>query len=224
MADKDSGNNQPWLVPVVVAVVGAISTVAVAWISKPQLSATPTASSPQASSSTSPTSSPSLSPTASVSPSPNLTSLPLVRLRTFWEEVAKDNYPLALPETEEIAITSKPAYREVRTEGCIFSTQIEGTIPLRTYWNEQYRDNYPLASLEGRNEALRAGYIFTRRTEGYIYAEKVKNSIPLETYWNGSDRKDNYPVASESGREWAKLNNYVYVRTEGYILSSELCK
>lgn len=34
MADSNSDNKQPWLVPVIVAVVGAISTVAVAWISK----------------------------------------------------------------------------------------------------------------------------------------------------------------------------------------------
>lgn len=34
MADKDSSNNQFWVVPVVVAVIGAISTIAVAWLNK----------------------------------------------------------------------------------------------------------------------------------------------------------------------------------------------
>ena len=49
MADKDSGNNQPWLVPVVVAVIGAVSTVVVAWLSRPspKLSETTPSSSPE---------------------------------------------------------------------------------------------------------------------------------------------------------------------------------
>lgn len=38
MAENDSDKKQPWLVPVVVAVVGAISTVAVALINKPSSS------------------------------------------------------------------------------------------------------------------------------------------------------------------------------------------
>jgi len=42
MSDKNLGDKQPWLVPVVVAVVGAISAVSVAWLNKPQPSVTPT--------------------------------------------------------------------------------------------------------------------------------------------------------------------------------------
>jgi hypothetical protein len=47
MADKDSGDKQPWVVPVLVAIVGAISAVTVAWLNKPQQSATQATSSPQ---------------------------------------------------------------------------------------------------------------------------------------------------------------------------------
>jgi hypothetical protein len=36
VADNDSDKKQPWLVPISVAVVGAISAVAVAWLNKPQ--------------------------------------------------------------------------------------------------------------------------------------------------------------------------------------------
>jgi len=36
VADNDSDKKQLWLVPILVAVVGAISTVAVAWLNKPQ--------------------------------------------------------------------------------------------------------------------------------------------------------------------------------------------
>jgi hypothetical protein len=47
MADNDSNNKQPWLVPVIVAIVGTVGTVAVAWINKPpQATTPPTAPSP----------------------------------------------------------------------------------------------------------------------------------------------------------------------------------
>jgi hypothetical protein len=58
MADKDSSNNQSWVVPVVVAVIGAISTIAVAWLSRPL-------SSPPAIQTSSPT--PSIAPSQEAS-------------------------------------------------------------------------------------------------------------------------------------------------------------
>ena len=48
MADKDSSNNQSWVVPVIVAVIGAISTIAVAFLNK-------SSSSPPATQTSSPT-------------------------------------------------------------------------------------------------------------------------------------------------------------------------
>lgn len=45
MADNDSNNKQPWLVPVIVATIGAVSTVVVAWLSKPSPSPPETTSS-----------------------------------------------------------------------------------------------------------------------------------------------------------------------------------
>jgi GUN4-like len=65
MSDNDSGNNQPWMVPVVVAIVGAISAIAVAWINKLPQSAS------SVSSTTSPTLAPSPNPTRSVPSSPS---------------------------------------------------------------------------------------------------------------------------------------------------------
>lgn len=48
MADKNSGDKQPWAVPVLVALVGAISAVIVAWINKSQQPIPQIMSSPQA--------------------------------------------------------------------------------------------------------------------------------------------------------------------------------
>jgi hypothetical protein len=62
MSNNNSGNNQPWLVPIIVAIVGAASTIAVAWINKPQPS-TPIAS-PSPSSTNTYIASPSPSPPA----------------------------------------------------------------------------------------------------------------------------------------------------------------
>lgn len=42
MSRKDSGNKHPWLVPILVAIIGAISTITVALISQSQSSASPT--------------------------------------------------------------------------------------------------------------------------------------------------------------------------------------
>lgn len=39
-----SDNKQPWVVPIVVAIVSAVSAIAVAWINKPQQSVLPDAS------------------------------------------------------------------------------------------------------------------------------------------------------------------------------------
>ena len=50
MADNDSSSKQPWLVPVIVAIVGTVGTVAVAWISKPPQATSSTAPSPTTSS------------------------------------------------------------------------------------------------------------------------------------------------------------------------------
>ncbi|MDY7049248.1 MAG: GUN4 domain-containing protein [Microcystis panniformis WG22] len=62
MSDKGSGDKQPWIVPIAVAIVGAISAIAVAWINKP----------PQ------PTLSPSTSSTtlSTLVPSPKPSSIP----------------------------------------------------------------------------------------------------------------------------------------------------
>lgn len=47
MSGKDSGDKQPWMVPVLVATVGAISAVIVAWLSKPLQPTTSSTPSPQ---------------------------------------------------------------------------------------------------------------------------------------------------------------------------------
>jgi hypothetical protein len=73
MSDKDSGDKQPWLVPVIVAVVGAVSTIAVAWINKPQPSP-----SPASTTSPSPTATVSIPPPLSSTSSGILPSQPLV--------------------------------------------------------------------------------------------------------------------------------------------------
>lgn len=69
MSDKGSGDKQPWIVPVAVALIGAVSAIAVAWINKPPQSIP--------SSSTSPTTSPIIVPSSkpsSVTPSSQLGS------------------------------------------------------------------------------------------------------------------------------------------------------
>lgn len=73
MADKDSGDKQPWVVPVLIALVSATSAVIVAWVSKPQQPVTQPTPSPQAVS-TSPSIQPSSSP-AKQNPDLNLTGV-----------------------------------------------------------------------------------------------------------------------------------------------------
>jgi hypothetical protein len=73
MSDKDSGDKQPWLVPIVLAVISTISAIAVAWINNPQ----PTPSPYQVSPSVLPTPTPSPIPTLTKQPdSPKISSTP----------------------------------------------------------------------------------------------------------------------------------------------------
>jgi hypothetical protein len=67
MADNSSGDKQPWLVPILVAVVDSISAIAVAWINKSQPTTPQNGSSSQASPTTSliASATPSLTPTSS---------------------------------------------------------------------------------------------------------------------------------------------------------------
>lgn len=103
MADNDSNNKQPWLVPVIVAIVGTVGTVAVAWINKPPQATPPTATSPTASSTQ-----PSSTPIPAVS-SKETNSIGWIRIGAIDNTATtfQDNAPL-IAASENLPITITP--------------------------------------------------------------------------------------------------------------------
>lgn len=100
MADNDSGNKQPWIIPVVVAIIGAFSAIAVAWINKPQQPAQPSAS-PSITSTVSPT------PPKSVASSPSSqssSSAQTVNYKLLKNFLANKEFKKADEETSRILL------------------------------------------------------------------------------------------------------------------------
>lgn len=196
----------------------------------PPLSVTPPIFAPEEDSPLTPISndpfafSPTIIPTATFAPPPTVmpTEPPQnvcdryekVPLQLYWSEERQDNFTAAATDSINGAVS--PLYYFVRTEGYIFPTPQNGTVPLELYYEGYTRfDNFTTATQAGMEEALRIGY-WRVRTEGYIFSTQYPGTVPLEVYWH-SGRADNFTTATNEGKTAAQAAGYQLIRTEGYI-------
>ncbi len=137
-----------------------------------------------------------------------------VPLQLYWSDERQDNFTAAATDSINGAVS--PLYYFVRTEGYIFPTPQNDTIPLELYYEGYTRfDNFTMATQAGMEEALRIGY-WRVRTEGYVFSAHYPGTVPLDVYWH-SGRADNFTTATNEGKTAAQAAGYQRIRTEGYI-------
>jgi CSLREA domain-containing protein len=134
-------------------------------------------------------------------------------LKLFWHAGRGDYFTTATQAGEQDGLNA--GYSFIRTEGCVFSGQLPGTVPLKLFWHPGRGDYFTGATQAGEQDALNAGYIFVR-VEGYVFPSWRPHTVPLKLFWHAG-RGDNVTTATADGEQAALNAGYIFVRVEGYV-------
>jgi len=102
----------------------------------------------------------------------------VIPLNDFWNEQITDNYATT-------QITSPTGYSAATfSDGLVYASQKQDTVPLAVYWNEARKDMLTVASDDGHSYAKQHGYLLVNASIGYVYPY---TAVPLPRWSFGAE-------------------------------------